>query len=144
MRKYFSIAGIFLLFLGMAGMIYSVIAGDARVYVLIVIPIIAIRGFVGVLSVILLITGFLITAISIFGKYTSFEEDTRKPKNRRDGQYKKVDSSWGGVIFLGPFPIVFGSSGWKERIPSWIYLFILGIMAFIIAQIILFIFIITL
>jgi uncharacterized membrane protein len=138
MRKYLKTLGLLLLFFGVAGIIYTITTGDARIYILVIVPIIAVRGLIGVLSVLSLIAGFLIWVVSTFGKYTGFERDTDRSGNRRIRSDKEVGSSWGGVIFLGPFPIIFGSSEWREKIPSWIYILVLAILALIIAQIILF------
>lgn len=70
----------------------SVLLGEARVALLLFIPVIYGGGVLLALGILLFLAGFLLLFFIPF-----YEQDTR------------VEKSYGGVVFIGPIPIVFGS-----------------------------------
>ena len=89
------LAGIFLV-------IFSVIEGEANIALLFIVPIIYGAGVYLAIGILLIFLSFIM--FFLFLGHTGIER--RKTKKGRTKTQK--DSSYGGVIFIGPIPIIFG------------------------------------
>jgi len=78
-------------------LVLSVIRGEAEVYLFILFPVFSGHGLLFVLSILLFIVGFLSVPLI-------FTEDTPVSTGFFDGEEAKIRS--GGVIFVGPIPII--------------------------------------
>lgn len=129
MRR-FTAWGLSLFLLGAATMVLAASLGQVQVYMLLLLPIFVLKGPVGIISVLLLISG---AALLLFGR--SIEKDHRPSlgrahidDNRADRTHygRRPRADVGGIIFLGPVPIVLGSKVFKKRLPDWWSLFLIG------------------
>ncbi len=116
-EKIAGISGLVLLVLGSIGIIGSFIIGSIEVYLILIIPVFVFKGIVPALSFVLILIG---SVMILFARLSIKRIDDR------GGQERSIEG--GGVIFLGPIPIVFGSKGFKEGLPSWCKLLIVGII----------------
>ncbi|MFP4186514.1 MAG: TIGR00304 family membrane protein [Thermoplasmata archaeon] len=89
------LSGIFLV-------IYGVIEGDAEVALLIFIPVIYGAGIYLTGGVLMIFLSFFLFFVFSFQQVRGRENQKVKP-----GRTHK-ESSYGGVIFIGPIPIIFG------------------------------------
>lgn len=115
------VSGIILIGLGITGIFLSIISGDADVYLILILPVLIFRGILPVISIFLLMAGTFILIIT--RARSQFEDHGKGMKGSIDG---------GGIIFIGPIPIVFGSENVKERCPHYRILILIGIVIFII------------
>ncbi len=97
----FFIAGICLFILGFS-------EGDVTAGFFVIFPFIMGSGVYGSLGVLCFFIAFL---CYIF----SFSSKIEKDYSNIGYESKKSSSKWGGVVFIGPVPIVFGSS-WKTAL----------------------------
>lgn len=88
--------------IGISFIALSVIKGQADFGIFIIFPMIIGGGLYLFLGVLLIVISFILPFIITFA---------RTDKNHREGykeEKKKSDTKYGGVIFIGPIPIVFG------------------------------------
>ena len=108
------IISLIIMAVGLALVIYSIYTGGSRFYLFLVFPVIASNDFLGALGIIVLIIGFIALMVSVsisgvnmglgsVGDLLDDEETDVKVLKKRS----KVTT--GGLIFIGPFPIVWGS-----------------------------------
>ncbi len=121
------ILGVLLILLGLSGIIASIVLGQVRIYLVLIIPVFVMQGPLPLISVLLLIIGFFIFFFSRIGP-SSDQRGSPGPTSTISD--KNFDG--GGVIFIGPIPIIFGTKGFKEGLPRTYYLWILGIAILII------------
>lgn len=94
------------LFLGIVTIALALARGEASVYLVLVIPVIVGTGPLAFLGIFLVFAGFLLTFllwplradIESEGRVLSVSPEAPPPPRR-----------WGGVLFLGPIPVIFGS-----------------------------------
>lgn len=131
------VAALIIMVLSILMLIYSGISGDLELYMLFIIPVLRIRGIIGPISILLLIAGLIVLLISNFKgtirEYGGIPSKRGDNISKRKGPGSSSRSEWGGVIFLGPFPIVFGNARIVEKFPKW---WVLSIFWIVIALVI--------
>jgi uncharacterized membrane protein len=114
--------GLFLVVLGIVGMCLSVILGSVSVALVILVPVIMFDGILPVLSMFSFIAGLVAIA----------SQWIVKGKSSRAG---KDEETWGGVVLIGPFPILFGAM--KGAIPLHIRVLLIAVFSIVIAMMLL-------
>ncbi len=93
-------AGITLILGGALLLAWAVAVGQAELSLFLIIPVVHGTGAVTALSILLIFVGFAVTFMTL--SFGNFRETDGTPE---EGGRKE----WGGVILLGPIPIIFGS-----------------------------------
>jgi uncharacterized protein (TIGR00304 family) len=103
------VAGVVLLGLAVA-------RGEASLFLVLVFPIVEASGALGAVGILLLVAGFLASFFT-FPIRDRREAPSQAEPPRPDVDVRGVGSSrrWGGVVFLGPVPIVLGSDARMTR-----------------------------
>ncbi len=117
------------LFIGILLVVLSVFEGDAEIALLLFIPVIYGSGIFFIMGILLLFLSFILFFVFSAGSL-------QRVPHQRKGAYKKTESSYGGVIFLGPIPIVFGKDKSITKKMMWIGLVIALILFFLYLMII--------
>jgi uncharacterized protein (TIGR00304 family) len=101
--------------IGLALIIYSIYSGGSRFYLFLVFPVVASNDVFGALGIIVLIIGFIALMVSISFSNVSMglgsladlvdDDDETEIKVIR----KKPEVKTGGMVLIGPFPIIWGS-----------------------------------
>ncbi len=150
---------VLLLITGLLLLVYSGIFGETELFFILIIPVISVKGFIGVIGTILLIIGFIsifLVRLHFSGNglldhtyHTKTEKKDRAInknsdftliRNSEEGVYRdrkdRAIFSGGGVIFIGPIPIIFGSDSrmgfWMVLLTVVITLIIIGIFLYLI------------
>jgi uncharacterized protein (TIGR00304 family) len=119
------LAGPAVLIVGLATLALAVARGEASLYLIVVIPAVVGTGPVAFLGILLVFAGFFLTSFlwSIGAPRPAPEPDQvpavtppAAPSTRR----------WGGIVFLGPIPLVFGSDPQMTRM-----MLVLGVILFL-------------
>jgi uncharacterized protein (TIGR00304 family) len=118
--RWTGIAGIILLIASVLLIVSAFVTGNAELYIVLIIPVIRFQGWMGLLAIITFIAGMMMVFIS----FTNLGERS----DIKDGGDKKGKTSWGGIVFIGPFPITFGDRKTRERFPRWWTLLLVGII----------------
>lgn len=109
---------------GVVTMAIAVARGDANVYLVVVIPVIVGTGPLAFLGILLIFAGFLLTFL-MWPLRAGAE-----PYGRDDLSVSPQGTSparrWGGVLFLGPIPVIFGSDPRMART-----MLLLGVVLFV-------------
>ena len=117
------------LFCLMAGIVFfglGFLSGDVETGVFVVFPFLAGSGIYAFLGFIFIFIAFL---LFMFG-FTTYSESDEFPTNYNGYQpRKKTSVKGGGVVLIGPIPIVFGSN-WKIAIVLMIIAIIVILVAF--------------
>jgi len=118
-----------LLALGAASLALGVSRGEASFYLVLIFPVITGTGAWAVLGILLLAAGFFLTILAL--PFRTFEEPVivKAPPPPAPPEVPPQPASrsrWGGVVFLGPIPIVFGSD---QRIAQW--MLVAGVILFL-------------
>ena len=95
------------LVIGMALIVVSIVEGSANVSLIIIIPIISGSSFVFLLGVILLVVGFFGLAFAL----ADGSEELPPPAPGGAPSSSRTQGGAGGIVLIGPVPIVFGT--WK-------------------------------
>lgn len=86
---------------------WSLAEGQARIDLFLILPVIHGEGVIVAAAFLMFFLGMLLFFLSLSLGMGHRTEDDHSPPEKRE---------WGGVILLGPIPIVLGSSGFlKER-----------------------------
>ena len=95
---------------GLAFLALAVGRGEASVYLVVVVPVIAATGPLAFLGVLLVFGGFFLTFLlwPALVDRPSGEPPTASSVPPQEGAAPA--RRWGGVVFLGPIPLVFGSN----------------------------------
>lgn len=108
--------------------------GDLQTGIFVIFPFIAGSG-------IFAFTGFIFIFIALllftFGFSTGIESDKIRYEKDNAGQIKKTSLKGGGVVLIGPIPIIFGTN-WKVAVLLMILAIILILVAFFSFRLILF------
>lgn len=108
------VISLFILAIGLALIIFSIYTGGSRFYLFLVFPVVASNDVLGALGIIVLIIGFISLMVTISFNSVSMglgsladlvDDDETEVKVVK----KKAKVSSGGLILIGPFPIVWGS-----------------------------------
>ena len=102
---------------------WAVARGDAKLYLIFVVPVIVGTGPFAILGILLVFLGFALTFF--FGPFSfapSSHPATESPRTMGEVPPQDVvppqtprARRWGGVVFLGPIPVVFGSDPQMTR-----------------------------
>lgn len=109
------VVSLIIMALGLALLIYSIYSGGSRFYLFLVFPVVASNDIFGALGIIALIIGFIVLMVSISFSSVSTGLDSLADLVDDDNESeikvikKKPKVSSGGLILIGPFPIVWGS-----------------------------------
>jgi uncharacterized membrane protein len=106
-----TLVGLLSLSFGTFGLLASVLTGAASVVMVFVIPVFVFEGPLPVLSFIMVLAGIIVLAFS--------GVRCRGCKGAARGE-----GSWGGVVLVGPFPILFGNM--KGTLPTHIKVILIG------------------
>lgn len=99
---------------GLATLALAVSRGEASVYLLLVIPAVVGTGPLAFLGILLVFVGLFLTSFLWSGKMrVPSGPDTAEPTGTSPAIPRP--RRWGGVIFLGPLPLVFGSDPQMTR-----------------------------
>jgi len=124
----------FILFLfGIGCFLIAFLEGNVHVGVFFIFPFFIGEGVWSVLGVLLLFLSIVSFMIRPFNKIESrpvFNEYTTNPQNS-DEPYRQKKGKFGGIIFIGPIPIIFGQD--KKTTA---YLLLLGIIIFVVLSVI--------
>ena len=126
--------GIAFLVLGIMLIAYSVRSGGSELYFVLVFPVLHGSDLYGILGMLLILAAFIVLPLSF--AYQQAMGGDAGPVSLDYDKYgdpdidrKRVKSSLGGVIFIGPIPIIFGSN---RGVARWMMV-VAGIIAVIIA-----------
>ena len=119
--------GIVVLLIGLAATAWSVYSGLISFSLVVIIPVLTSDSALGSLPLLLIFAGFLILALGpALGEDGSEEaEDTVDAGAERTGAARP---KFGGVVLIGPIPIVFGSDGRTALIAAAIAIVILALV----------------
>lgn len=114
-----------LLVAGVALLGLALSRGEASLYLVVVVPVITGSSPLSVAGILLIFAGFFATFLLWPARGIDLPPPTEAaPEMRPEGTPPR--SRWGGVVFLGPFPIVFGSDVRMTRA-----MLLLGIILFL-------------
>lgn len=122
----FHILSLICLILGIAFLFIGFISGDVETGIFFIIPYISGSGIFGFFGFVFIIASIF---LFLFGLTNFIENEINEPVGSQFKSRKKTSIKGGGVILIGPIPIVFGSS-WKIAIISIILVIILIIVSF--------------
>ena len=100
---------------GIALIVWAGLRGEAEFYLVLIIPVISGSGGVFAAGVLLLIFGvmllFFALSLRSVERYPEQTPQARSPARapRTDEPPSGGGTQWGGVVFIGPIPITFGS-----------------------------------
>ncbi len=118
-----------LLLAGVACLIFGYLRGEASLSLFVIFPIVTATGGWSALGILLIIAGFfgfVLTGPSWAGP-VPVPPEGREPAPASTGAPAAVAGRrWGGVVFLGPVPVVFGSDA---KIARWMIL--VGLLLFV-------------
>lgn len=113
-----------------AGIVVVVIAiarGEANLLIVLVFPVVQATGSLGALGVLLLVAGFVASFFALpFRGEPEVVVPPTGPSPPAPPPAATPSRRWGGVVFLGPIPIVFGSDARMTRT-----MLFLGIVLFV-------------
>lgn len=108
---------------GVALLGYSAATGEGQVHLVLIFPVFTGTGLLPFLGMVLIFAGIFLRFWSLAGgQSTAVPEPAMAAAPPSPGASAPPGRKFGGVVFLGPFPIVFGSD---KRIAK--YMLVLGI-----------------
>jgi uncharacterized protein (TIGR00304 family) len=130
-----TIPGAFMVISGMALVILASFHDQVRVNLVLIVPMVVLRGPLGVASVILIFIGSALFVLGWF--HPNGPKEVGRGRSDRPITHRSRDEEasgtieTSGILFLGPIPLIFGNSKWKESLPSWWVILLLGIIIYI-------------
>jgi uncharacterized protein (TIGR00304 family) len=121
-----------LLVLGIAVLVLAFLQGEASLALFIIFPVITATGGWAILGILLVVAGFFLSFLTWPGRSADSTLPEPSPAAPPPGGTPASASEpsphrrWGGVVFLGPVPIVFGSD---QKVTLW--MLILGVVLFV-------------
>ncbi|MGA7475996.1 MAG: DUF131 domain-containing protein [Thermoplasmata archaeon] len=117
--RWFLLGAVAALVAGVALVALSVVEGGAKVALLVIVPVLSGSSLTFLLGVVLLVVGFLSLPFAIAAEWgeelPSLPSSGTAPPERQSGV--------GGIVLVGPVPIVFGSwKGMSRRTRWWLAL----------------------
>jgi uncharacterized protein (TIGR00304 family) len=108
---------------GLAALGWAVARGEARLYLVLVVPVIVGTGLLAFLGILLVFLGFALTFFFWPFRFAPSSppaiEPSTTPSEAPPQQVPSPEAPrsrrWGGVVFLGPIPLVFGSDPQMTR-----------------------------
>jgi len=128
----FHILSLFFFILGFLFFTLGFLQGDVEGGVLIVFPFIGGSGIFAFLGV---ISFFMAILLFMFGFTSTLKSDDSGFENEERPTQKKTSVKGGGVVLIGPIPIVFGTN-WKIALVMMIVAIILILVTFFVFKII--------
>ena len=122
----FHFLSLFCLVFGIVFLFIGFLSGDAEAGFFFFIPYISGSGVFAFLGFVFIVASIF---LFLFGLTSFIEDEIYQPEDSELKPRKKTSIKGGGVILIGPIPIVFGSS-WKLAIISIIIAIILIIISF--------------
>jgi len=126
------ILSLFCFIIGIIFLALGFLQGDVEGGVFVVFPFIAGSGIFAFLGVILIIIAIL---LFMFGFASGIETDQPDYDYKEQPPQKKTSVKGGGVVLIGPIPIVFGSN-WKIALVLMIVAIIIIIISFFVFRVI--------
>ena len=128
------ILGPAILVAGLVALGFAVARGEARLYLVVIIPVIVGAGPLGILGILLAFLGFFLTfflwPVSVPAPALGAVDTIKAPPEHRTQEISPGEPArsrrWGGVVFLGPIPLVLGSDPHMTR-----WMLILGAILFV-------------
>jgi uncharacterized protein (TIGR00304 family) len=112
------VAALALIAAGIALLALAAVQGDVRLFLVVVVPVITGEGATFALGALALMAGVLLAFIAIPLASTGDAVPAEAPPAQMPpsaGTAPEGPSSWGGVVFVGPIPIVLGSDAGMRR-----------------------------
>src|SRR5512137_888825 len=104
--RFFRLIGVGALVVGAALIAVGIYQGDVVVALVLIFPVLVSTGGVGALGIILLALGIMALVFDRFLDGSASEEEGQRVEAERT----KGSSDFGGVVLIGPIPIIFGSN----------------------------------
>ncbi len=121
------LAGPALLVAGLASLAYGMVQGEATLSLFVIFPIITATGGWAILGIALLVAGFFVFFLTGFRPTDTVAAPAVPATSPGAGTGVPARSHrWGGVVFLGPFPVVFGSDA---KVTRW--MLVAGLVLFV-------------
>lgn len=112
---------------GIVVVVLAIARGEANVLIVLVFPVVQATGSLGALGVLLLVAGFVASFFALpFRGEPEVVVPPTGPSPPAPPPAATPSRRWGGVVFLGPIPIVFGSDARMTRT-----MLFLGIVLFV-------------
>ena len=106
--RFLRLLGPAIVLVGLLVLAVAVQRGEASVYLVIVVPVVAGSGPIAFLAILLVFVGFFLTFLlwpsRLVARSEQAPESVQLPTDTA-----MAPRRWGGVVFLGPIPLVFGS-----------------------------------
>jgi uncharacterized protein (TIGR00304 family) len=121
----FHILSLICLILGIIFFSLGFYSGDTEAGIFIIFPFISGSGVYLLLGFIFIFTAIILYSFGFMRNITSYDSDDVDPENPE----KKPSMKVGGVVLIGPIPLVFGSN-WKIALALMVVAIILIIVSF--------------
>lgn len=122
----FHILSLISLVLGIVFLFIGILSGDVEAGIFFIMPYISGSGIFGFFGFVLIIASIF---LFLFGLTNFIENEINDPVDSELRPRKKSSFKGGGVVLIGPIPIIFGSS-WKIAVISIILAIFLIIVSF--------------
>jgi uncharacterized membrane protein len=134
--RHVRLLGLVLLIAGVALIAASVATGQGQVYLLLFIPVYVGTGALGLLGILVLFLGFFLATLGSAWRgfpvpVAPAPDSASPPELMAPPSPAGPPARYGGVIMLGPIPIVFGSDA---RIAKWMMILGLILAGFVVAS----------
>jgi uncharacterized protein (TIGR00304 family) len=94
---------------GAALLVFTIAVGEMQVALLLIVPMIYGSSSLGILAIGLVIAGIFVAIADSF--FDAGKEESQDALSNEEGRSKtEGHTEFGGVVFIGPIPILFGSS----------------------------------
>ena len=124
------LAGPVLFVAGAAALVVGFLQNEATLSVVVIIPVITATGAWAFLGIVLMMAGIFVFFLTWSGASEPLSEPSPPvqgaPSAPAPAQLSAARRRWGGVVFLGPIPIVFGSD---QKVTRW--MFLVGVLLFV-------------
>ncbi len=115
-----------ILIVGLAVLAFGFLQGEATFSLIVIFPLVTATGPWSVLGIVLMIAGFFLSFLGMAAPVESQPLPPPEPAPATGAPPQPAARRWGGVVFLGPVPIVFGSD---PKMARWMLL--VGIALFV-------------
>ncbi|MCI4371331.1 MAG: DUF131 domain-containing protein [Thermoplasmata archaeon] len=113
--RFWRIPGPAVLLAGLVVLALAVARGEASLYVLVLFPVVVGSGPLGFLGIVLVFAGFALTFLLLPAAAGARSDGAISTLPLTSAPVATPRRRWGGVVFLGPIPIVFGSDSEVTR-----------------------------
>lgn len=113
------LAGPAVLLVGLLTLALAVTRGEASLFLIVIIPVVVGTGPLALLGILLVFVGFFLTFFlwNAGGPMPpGIPVEVREPVTPEIPPGRPPSRRWGGVVFLGPIPLVFGSDPQMTRL----------------------------